>query len=73
MDRRHGERRQHMPDAVSRTCTDIISNEGTELRAEPLQEAPCGLDAMGYCVEDARYVCSIHWQSNHSLHKVARR
>jgi hypothetical protein len=73
-DRRRGERRKHMPDSVPRTCAEIISNEGTEHRAaESYQERECGLDAEGYCTEDAMYVCATHEQANHSLHEVARR
>lgn len=73
-ERRHGERRVHMPESVSRTCSELISNEGTEARSsESFHEQECGLDAEGYCSECARYVCSTHREANHSLHEVARR
>ncbi len=62
----------HMPDAERRTCEELISNEGTEHRVNRV-ERECGLDADGYCADDAMYLCSIHREANHSLHKVARR
>lgn len=63
-----------MPEAVSRTCSELISNEGTELRsAETFQEQACGLDADAYCQTHAMYLCATHWQANHSLDEVARR
>jgi hypothetical protein len=61
-----------MPDAPDRTCGELISNQGTELRAGRITRA-CGLDAGGYCVDCAMYVCSTHAAANHDLHKVARR
>ncbi len=73
-DRRHGERRVHMPASVSRTCADLISNNGTGTRSAATRiERECGVDAEGYCMTCAQYVCPIHWQANHSLHEVARR
>lgn len=73
-ERRHGERRIHMRGAVNRTCAELISNEGTEHRSPgTYQERECGLDADGYCQTCAAYVCTTHWQANHSLHEVARR
>lgn len=71
-ERRVGERRIHMPHSITRTCADLISDEGTELRAVR-DERECGLDAEGYCVTCAAYVCSIHREANHGLHEVARR
>jgi hypothetical protein len=61
-----------MPEAPERTCEELISNEGTKLLANRVEQ-PCGLDAGGYCNECARYVCAIHQESRHQLHDVARR
>jgi hypothetical protein len=75
MDRRHGERRVHMPVSVPRTCAEVITNDGGDDRGPSRRERPCGDDAAGYCSSCARYVCSIHWQSRHAEpgHDVARR
>jgi hypothetical protein len=63
-----------MPDAPPRTCEELISNEGTMLRALANRiEQPCGWDAIGYCNDDAKYLCDIHWDAKHHDHDVARR
>jgi hypothetical protein len=67
-------RKRHMPNVKRRRCTELYSNEGIELRSpEGRKERPCGLDAVGYCNDCARYLCSIHWNANHGSHEVARR
>jgi hypothetical protein len=62
----------HMPDAPRRTCDELISNQGTELRAERIEQ-PCGEDAGAYCTDCAMYVCAQHKNAKHFTHKVARR
>jgi hypothetical protein len=59
-------------DPPRRTCEQLISNQGVELRAEH-EERPCGVDARGYCNDCAMYVCVQHKNANHFTHKVARR